>query len=184
MSGHERCEDLVKASSRAEGKRSAAERATQKPAQRDKRPECGNVSVSERSWCVGIKPVIGLVLLSRRSRLEPQKHAGETLGNQRRTGRSFCQKSLALKTLLLCEVKKEAYIGDVRLQVHYSSHFIFDTRFVDGQSPVRADQLCQVNHELLICPTCLSNTQSFTMILSVIYCSRKKKGGHKFEFNQ
>lgn len=51
-----------------------------------------------------------------------------------------------------------AYVGDVPLQVHNSRHLLFDAGFIDGKAPVSADQLSQVNHELLVGPTCLSNT--------------------------
>lgn len=66
-----------------------------------------------------------------------------------------------------------AYVSNVPLQVHNSRHLLFDASFIDGQSPVSADQLSQVNHELLIGPTCLSNTHpNFTLT--------RRKGSHWF----
>lgn len=59
-----------------------------------------------------------------------------------------------------------AYVGDVPLQVHNSCHLLSDSGFIDGQFPVSADQLSQVNHELLVGPTCLSNTHSFMIFVS------------------
>lgn len=50
------------------------------------------------------------------------------------------------------------YVGDVPLQVHNSCHFLSDTGFINGQFAVCADQLNQVNHELLVGPACLAKT--------------------------
>lgn len=96
----------------------------------------------------------------------------------------LCDKSFTHKILLLCEAVKNAkchaYIGDVPLQVYDSCHLLSDVGFIDGQSTVGADQLRQVNHELLVGLTCLSNTDSF--IISD-FTSTGRKGDHWFELN-
>lgn len=68
-----------------------------------------------------------------------------------------------------------AYISNVPLQVYDSCHLLSDACFIDGQSTVRTDQLRQVNHELLIGLTCLSNRDSFIMPVCWAYFSEKKK---------
>ena len=63
------------------------------------------------------------------------------------------------------EVRMHAYVGDVPLQVHDSCHLLPDAGFIDLQFPVSADQLGQVNHELLVGPACLSNTHLFMILV-------------------
>lgn len=74
-----------------------------------------------------------------------------------------------------------AYIGDVPLQLHNSCHLLSDAGLIYGQSPVGADKLSQVNHELLVGSTCLSNTCTFMILTSWLQFSWKEK---MFGFNQ
>lgn len=56
------------------------------------------------------------------------------------------------------------YVSDVPLQVHNSRHLLSDAGLINGQSPVSADQLSQVDHELLIGPTRLPHTHTRMLI--------------------
>lgn len=72
--------------------------------------------------------------------------------------------------------KRRAYVGNVRLQFDDSRHLFSDEGFVDGQPTVSADQLSQVNHELLIGLARLSNTKTFLIscILALFYREQKE----------
>lgn len=50
---------------------------------------------------------------------------------------------------------QSAYVGNFRFQLYDPLHLFPDEGLVDGQPTVGADQLRQVNHELLVGPTCL-----------------------------
>lgn len=77
--------------------------------------------------------------------------------------------------------KRWAYVGNVRLQFYDSRHLFSDEGFVDGQPTVSADQLSQVNHELLIGLARLSKTKTFLIscILALFY--QEQNEAHWFD---